>query len=222
MNEQSHWGGLVSRERREEFMNTISHGFGLLLSIAGLVLLIQKGQEGSKPEYGISLLVFGLSLILVYGSSTLYHYVRNPKLKHWCKVLDHVAIYILIAGTYTPFTLITLGDRFGWSMFALVWSLALVGTFFKLFFAGRFRIISTLTYLIMGWLSLLVVGPLLESMSFNGIFLLAMGGAVYSFGTLFYLWRSFPYSHAIWHLFVIGGSVFHYLAIFHHVLPKIA
>ena len=205
---------LSAKELDEEFMNTISHAFGLLLSIAGLILLIMKGSEASSPAYLVSLAVFGMSLVLVYGSSTIYHYVRHPKLKHWCKVFDHVAIYFLIAGTYTPFTLITLGDAWGWWMFGIVWSLALIGTFFKLFFVNRFKIVSTLAYVIMGWMSLVVTQPLLETLPWDGFVLLATGGAVYTLGTLFYLWNRIPYNHAIWHMFVIGGSVLHYLSIF--------
>mgnify|MGYP003683231439 FL=1 len=203
-------------------MNTVSHGLGLVLSIAGLILLIIKGVELRSTAYFVSVLVFGLSLIMVYGSSTIYHYVQNPKLKHWCKVFDHVAIYFLIAGTYTPFTLITLKGSQGWWMFGIVWSLALLGTIFKLFFTGRFKFVSTLLYIAMGWLALVITKPLIESLHWNGFLLLASGGAVYTLGTLFYLSKRIPYSHAVWHMFVIGGSVLHYLTVFYYVVPNVA
>ena len=202
-------------------MNTVSHGFGFLLSIAGLVFLILKGLEVKGNAYFISVLVFGISLLLVYGSSTVYHYVRRPELKHWCKVIDHVAIYFLIAGTYTPFTLIAIGGEKGWWMFGIIWSLAFLGTIFKLFFTGRFQLVSTMLYVVMGWLALSLTGPLMDSLKWDGFLMLASGGAVYTLGTLFYLAKRMPYSHAVWHLFVIGGSVLHYFTVFFYVTPKL-
>ncbi|SMF56314.1 PAQR family membrane homeostasis protein TrhA [Pseudobacteriovorax antillogorgiicola] len=206
---------------KEELMNALSHGIGLLMSIAGLILLINKGMYQSNVEYTVSLIVFGVSLIMVYGTSTAYHWVKNPKLKQMCKVFDHVAIYFLIAGTYTPFTLITLGDTWGWWMFGIIWTLALIGTIFKLFFTGRFNLVSTLLYVAMGWLALIVTRPLIQSLDWDGFLLLAAGGAVYTLGTLFYLAERLPYNHAVWHIFVIGGSVLHFLSIFLYVKPPI-
>lgn len=210
---------IEKRVYREELWNTSTHAFGLVLSVIGLVLLLIKGIALSSDRYLLSVTIFGLSLVFVYGSSTVYHWAKDPKRKRLLKTIDHVAIYFLIAGTYTPFTLVTLQRGPGPSMLAAIWSIAIIGTIFKLFFTGRFNLISTLLYVAMGWLSVLVIKPLIASMDWNGFVLLAAGGVVYTLGVIFYLAERLPYNHAIWHFFVIGGSLLHFLSIFLYVKP---
>ncbi len=203
---------------KEERLNILTHAFGFLLSIIALVLLIDRSTHYSSASYFTSILIFGISLVLLYGSSTIYHWVKKPHLKKLFKSLDHVAIYFLIAGTYTPFTIVTLGDD-GKFMLILIWSLAITGAIFKIFFAGKFRFLSTFLYIVMGWVSLFMIGPIIEAIPWNGFLLLSWGGIVYTLGAIFYLLDRLPNNHAVWHVFVIGGSFLHFLSIFYYVVP---
>jgi len=201
------------RARREELASALTHGVGAAAALAGgAVLITLAALHGNGWQLGAAI-VFGISLLLLYLASTLYHSFRNPVVKGRLKVFDHCAIYLLIAGTYTPFTLIGLRGPWGWSLFAAIWSLALAGVVFKLFYTGRFKRLSTLVYVAMGWLVLVAIKPVLASLDAWTFGWLVAGGVSYTLGTVFYHRDSLPYSHAIWHLFCIAGSVCHYVAV---------
>lgn len=203
----------------EEVANSISHGIGLIFGIVGLVLLlVQAVAMQASPLAITSYSLYGGSMILLFLASTLYHAIPNPRAKFWLKRLDHCAIYILIAGTYTPFLLVGLNSPLAHGMLVVIWSLALIGVLFKLAFVHRFEALSVITYLLMGWLSLVVVYQLAMKLSAGGIWLLAIGGIIYSLGVIFYVSKRIPYNHAIWHGFVLGGSVCHFLAIYFYVM----
>lgn len=195
----------------EESWNTISHGLGLLLSVLGFILLFTWHPEPLTLSKGLILGVFGCSLIALYLASTLYHAAKSPKIKRWLKYCDHAAIFLLIAGTYTPFCLIG-RDGAGKGIAVTVWIMATAGIIAKFFLVGRFRFVSTLMYLLMGWVVVFHI-DFLRTLPKGELTWLVSGGISYSIGTIFYLWRSLPYSHAIWHLFVLGGSACHYLGV---------
>ena len=202
----------------EEVANSISHGIGLLFGIVGLVLLlVQAVDNNASPMAITSYALYGGSLILLFLASTLYHAIAHQRAKTWLKKLDHCAIYLLIAGTYTPFLLVGLDSPLARGLMVVIWSLALLGILFKLTIAHRFKVLSLVTYLAMGWLSLIVIYQLATRLSVGGVTLLAAGGLVYSLGVIFYVCKRIPYNHAIWHGFVLGGSVCHFLAIYLYV-----
>lgn len=204
----------------EEVANSIIHGIGTVLSVAALTLLVVFGVtsgEGVKLASGV---VYGISLVLEYTASTLYHSLTNERAKHVFKVLDHCGIYLLIAGSYTPFTLITLAGRGGWTMFAIVWAIAAVGISVEAFWAYRPRWVSALGYLGMGWIVVLAINPLMAALPAGGLWLLVAGGLAYTVGTVFYVLKKVPYLHAVWHTFVLGGSVCHFLAVVLYVMPS--
>lgn len=204
--------------RAEEIANSISHGIGLVFGIVGLVLLlVQAVNTGADATAITSYSLYGGSMILLFLASTLYHAIPHQKAKHWLKKFDHCAIYLLIAGTYTPFLLVGLDSPLAKGLMAVIWGLALLGVLFKLAFAHRFEALSLVTYLTMGWLSLIVVYQLAIKLAVGGVTLLAVGGVVYSLGVIFYVCKRIPYNHAIWHGFVLGGSVCHFLAIYLYV-----
>jgi hemolysin III len=203
----------------EEIFNSITHAIGALVSIAGLVLLIVFSSIYGNSSHIISCTIFGFTLVLLYTASTLYHSFRKPNLKHLFKILDHSCIYILIAGTYTPFMLVTVSGILGWSIFALVWSLTIIGVVLKVFFVHRFKIISTIAYILMGWLVIFAIKPLFQILPGGGLALLICGGLAYTLGTIFYSWDKLPFNHAIWHLFVLTGSVCHFCAVIFYVIP---
>ncbi len=197
----------------EEKLNAITHGFGFLLSLVGFSLLfVFKTYDTFQGVLGICL--YGVSLSTLYFASTLYHYARSDKRKKRYRKLDHISIYLLIAGTYSPVVLITLDASLGWLLFWLVWGIALVGTILKIFFTGKFEIISLLLYLIMGWLIVFDFSALKEAVTQEGLWLLIGGGLAYTTGIIFYAIGKIPYNHVIWHLFVLAGSILHYLFIF--------
>ncbi|EHD23104.1 MULTISPECIES: PAQR family membrane homeostasis protein TrhA [Brenneria] len=202
----------------EEIANSISHGIGLVFGIVGLVLLlVQAVNNGADGVAITSYSLYGGSIILLFLASTLYHAIPSPRAKHWLKKFDHCAIYLLIAGTYTPFLLVGLNSPLAQGLMVVIWSMALLGVIFKLAFAHRFEALSLITYLVMGWLSLVVIYQLAMTLSITGITLLAVGGAIYTLGVIFYACNRIPYNHAIWHGFVLGGSVCHFLAIYLYV-----
>jgi hemolysin III len=203
----------------EEIFNSITHGIGALISIAGLVFLIVFSIMYGHFNHIISCTIFGSTLVLLYTASTLYHSFQKPNLKHVFKILDHSCIYVLIAGTYTPFLLVTIKGVVGWSMFALVWSLTVIGVLFKIFFVHRFKIISTIAYILMGWLVIFAIKPLFQTLPGGGLAWLICGGLAYTLGTIFYAWEKLPFNHAIWHLFVLTGSVCHFCAVMFYVIP---
>ncbi|WP_410769291.1 PAQR family membrane homeostasis protein TrhA [Fontibacillus sp. BL9] len=206
--------------RREEIANAITHGIGALLSLAGLVLLVVFSSMKGTAWHVVSFTVYGVSMLLLYSCSTLVHSFKEGKVKDLFEFFDHSSIYIFIAGTYTPFMLVAIRGPLGWSLFGVVWGIALLGVVFKAFFVKRFLFMSTIFYLIMGWLIVIAWGPLVAAVPDTGIVLLVTGGILYSLGTIFYVWRAFPYHHAIWHLFVLAGSVTHFFAILLYLLPN--
>jgi hemolysin III len=198
---------------QEEFWNTATHGIGLLLSITALVVLIILGINSEHEFSLLSGMFFGISLIFLYTSSSLYHLFRDEKTKNKLRVFDHISIFYLIAGTYTPFALITLKDSFGWWLFGIVWSIAIIGTVFKVFFTGKYEYLSLILYISMGWIVVLDFSNLLKNISPDGLYYLITGGILYTVGTIFYAIHKIPYNHAIWHLFVLAGSIFHFFSI---------
>ncbi|MEO9891222.1 hemolysin III family protein [Aurantibacter sp.] len=197
----------------EERLNTISHGVGFVLAILGMILLLL--QNSKKSHFStVSIVVYSLTLISMFGVSTLYHYSKNPILKKKLRIVDHINIYFLIAGTYTPVALITLISGNGWLILYVVWAFAIFGTFFKIYYTGKFEFLSLLLYAIMGWLIVIDIDNLSNSLPKLGMYLLWLGGAFYTIGIIFYAIRRIPNNHFIWHLFVIGGAISHWLMIY--------
>jgi hemolysin III len=203
----------TDHDLRAEFYNAITHGLGAFLSVVGSIVLITLAALYSNSWQLISAIIFGISLVGLYGASTLYHSTHEPLAKRRYKVLDHCMIYVLIAGSYTPFTLIAMRDDGGWLIFGISWGLAIAGIIFKLFFTGRFELVSTLLYLAMGWMVVFAIGPMLRNVGTAELVWLGIGGFFYSFGTIFYLMDRIKHNHAIWHAFVLAGSASHFVAI---------
>jgi hemolysin III len=200
-------------DTREEFANALTHGLGATAALAGGAVLITLAARFGDAWQLAGATVFGICLLLLYIASTLYHATRAPVMKARLKVFDHCAIYLLIAGTYTPFTLIGLRGELGWWLFAAIWILAAAGVVFKLFFTGRFKLLSTLIYIAMGWMVLAAIVPVFRALDGWTFGWLLAGGACYTLGTFFYHRPSMRYSHAVWHMFVIAGSVCHYVSV---------
>lgn len=203
----------------EEICNAITHGIGALLAVAALTLMVVFATIHGNVWHIVSFSVYGATMVILYLFSTLYHSFQNQRVKAVFKILDHSAIYLLIAGTYTPFTLVTLRGRLGWTIFGLIWGMAAVGIVFKAFFIKRFKVASTMTYVLMGWVIIFAFNPLRLHLSAGGIRLLVLGGILYSAGSIFYLIKKIPFNHAIFHLFVLGGSMCHFFSILLYVLP---
>ncbi|AGB40295.1 channel protein, hemolysin III family [Halobacteroides halobius DSM 5150] len=197
----------------EEITNAILHGVGLGLAIAALVILIIFADRSDNLLYMTSFIIYGSTLVILYLASTLYHSFPEGKVKDIFQILDHSSIYLLIAGTYTPITLITLSGKLGWTIFAIVWGIALFGIILEVAFSKRYKLLSTLLYVVMGWLIIFAIKPLLLMMNETSIVFLVIGGALYTVGAIFYLWRKLKYNHAIWHLFVLAGSICHFFTI---------
>lgn len=204
--------------KNEEIAHAITHGIGALLSIAGLVLLIVFSSLKGNPWLIVSVTVFGSTMLLMYLASTIVHSLPEGKWKDIFQIFDHSSIYLFIAGSYTPFLLVTLRNEIGWVLFGIIWGIALIGVIFKIFFVKKFLVLSTLFYILMGWLIVLVWEPLTMVMDGTGLMLLVIGGLFYTVGAVFYVWRRIPYHHAIWHLFVLAGSTFHFFSIFYYVI----
>ncbi len=202
----------------EEIANSVTHGVGVLLSVAALILMIVFSVKDKNPTYLASSIVFGLSLIVLYSASTIYHAIPYKKPKAILKVLDHSAIYILIAGTYTPFSLITLKGKIGYTILAIVWSIAILGILLQIFLKKKNIILSTLLYVGMGWVVIFAFKPLVASLPPNGLHLLVAGGLAYTFGAVFYVIKKVPYFHMIFHLFVLAGSIFHFFCVLLYVI----
>jgi hemolysin III len=203
----------------EEIANSITHGVGVVLAIGALGILATFAGIYGNAWHIVSVSVYGLALILLYTASTLYHIVRAPRAKTIFQIVDHAAIYILIAGTYTPFTLVSLRGPWGWWLFAVIWCLALIGTVIQLGHLTRWRVVSLALYVGMGWTVLVAMKPLLSSVATGGIVLLFLGGFAYTFGILFYRWKNLKYHHAVWHIFVLTGSILHFFAVLFYVIP---
>ncbi len=203
----------------EEFANTITHGFGLMLSIAGFIFLVSLASLKGDFWYIASSILYGLSLVILYGASTFYHSAVSPEQKKFLQIVDHCCIYVLIAGSYTPFTLIVLRSGIGQNLFIFVWAFALFGIVSKIFFGKRFPILSVISYLVMGWIGIIAVQPLFAALGFAPIALIVAGGIAYTIGVIFFAWHSLKHHHAIWHIFVLTGSICHFLAIAIYVMP---
>ncbi|NLC70467.1 MAG: hemolysin III family protein [Desulfuromonadaceae bacterium] len=202
-----------------QILNTLTSAIGFALSLPGLVLLIRHASQHGNGWHLTSFAIYGASLVISYAAFAFYHVFKF----HECwgtffKILDHSTIYLLIAGTYTPFTLVTLRGRWGWTLFATVWGVTVLGVFFKIFYVHRFKIVAPLTYLFMGWLIVLAIRPAMELIPWPGLQLLFAGGCFYSFGLVFYAWKKLLFHHAIWHLFVLAGSICHYFAVYAYVI----
>ncbi|HYB98789.1 MAG TPA: hemolysin III family protein [Candidatus Limnocylindrales bacterium] len=201
------------RFHREEMASTVTHAAGLLASLVGAVILISMAWRSELPLRLTSSLIYCGTLVLVYLSSTLYHAARHPGARTLLQVVDHCAVYLLIAGTYTPLCLLGLGGVAGWSICGFVWLLALFGVLLKLFFGGRMMLLSTATYLAMGWVGVLAARPFLHALSPEAVAYVVAGGLAYTAGTIFFASQRIPYAHALWHVFVLLGSALHYVAI---------
>lgn len=204
---------------KEEKWNIYTHAFGLLMSCLGLVFLIIRANtfEGYVPL--VSFTVFGVSMILVYAASTFYHSAKKEKIRYHLNILDHSAIFVSIAGTYTPFTLITLNGFTGWLIFSIVWGIAVVGIILKLFFTGKYRTLSTIIYVAMGGIIIFAIKPLMQNLALPGLYWVLGGGLSFIIGAVFFSLRKIPYNHAIFHGFVLLGSLSHYIAVYKYVIP---
>ncbi len=203
----------------EERLNILSHASGLVLSLVGLVLLVMRAATFGTALHVVSFAIFGASLVLLYAVSTIYHSSTEPTLRIRLRTVDHAAIYILIAGTYTPFTLVVLEGAVGWTMFAASWGMAAIGIVLKLFFTGRFTLISTLMYVFMGWVIVFAIKPLIAALPGEGMFWLFAGGLSYTLGAAFYAIKKMPFGHAVFHFFVLAGSACHFVAVYYYILP---
>lgn len=203
----------IARDK-QEILNTISHGMGIVLGIVGLIFLLVKNNNSSIYST-LSIWTFGLSLIILYTSSTIYHFFVNENWKRKARVLDHMSIFLLIAGTYTPICLITLEKSSGWTLFTIVWTIAALGIIMKIFLTGKVDKLSLLLYLVMGWLLVFDIKNIANSMTSQALLFLVLGGVLYTLGTIFYARDKMPYAHFIWHLFVLGGSASHYAMVYY-------
>lgn len=206
---------------REERANILTHGIGAGVAlVAGLTMLTLSIGRGGDPWQWASAIVFSISMLMLYLASTAYHRAVDPVRRARLKIVDHCAIYVLIAGTYTPFTLTVLRNTVGWTLFIAIWSLAAIGIIFKLFFTGRFKLVSTLIYIAMGWLVMLYAKPVYQALSGWTFGWLLAGGIAYTLGTVFYMQRRMPYAHAVWHGFVVIGTVCHFISVWSLVVPR--
>ncbi|MFD1335129.1 hemolysin III family protein [Oceanobacillus iheyensis] len=203
----------------EEIANAITHGIAALLSIAGLVVLIVSSVFNGTALHVVTFTIFGATMVILYTSSTFVHALPKGKAKDIFEILDHSSIYLFIAGTYTPFTLLVIQGAMGWSIFGVVWGIALFGIVFKIYFVKRFLFTSTLLYISMGWLIVIGWTQITNNLESSGVYLLVAGGLCYTLGTIFYMWRGFKFHHMIWHLFVIAGTIFHYFCVLFFLLP---
>ncbi len=202
----------------EERINIASHGFGFVLGVVALIMLTTADKLNETAISSASFAVFGISLIVLYAASTLYHAVQEEKLRSRLRIIDHAAIYVLIAGTYTPFTLVALDSQVGWNIFFITWAMAFAGIILKLFFTGKFEIVSTLMYVFMGWIIMFAIDDLVASLSADGLFWLVVGGLAYTTGAILYAIKRIKYNHAIFHIFVLIGSFSHFISIRYYIL----
>lgn len=203
----------------EEIANAVTHGIGMILSIVGLVLLIVFSALSGSAWHVVSFTIFGVTMVFLYTSSTLLHSLPKGRAKNVFEILDHSSIYFFIAGTYTPFLLVAVRGTLGWTLFGIVWGIAIGGTIFKVFFVKRFVLVSTILYVVMGWLIVFTWPILTEQIARGGMLLLIIGGLFYTLGAIFYVWRFFKYHHMVWHLFVLTGTILHYFTVLIYVLP---
>lgn len=203
----------------EEIANAITHGIGVLLAVPSLVFLVIYSHKHGTLLNISSAVIYGFTMLLLYLCSTLLHSFPEGRMKNIFEICDHSSIYLFIAGTYTPFLFLVVKGTLGWVLFGVIWGIAVLGIVFKVFFTKRFLVLSTIIYIVMGWLIVIAWKPLVTTLSPAGIHLLVWGGIIYTIGTIFYVWRSFPFHHAIWHIFVLAGTILHFFAILLFVLP---
>ncbi len=203
----------------EEKLNIYTHGFGFILSILGLIMLVLRANELGEIKHLISFSVFGASMVVLYAASTFYHSAKSHVLRYRLNILDHAAIYVLIAGTYTPFAVVTLNGTLGWIIFGVIWAMALCGVILKLFYTGKYQTLSTIMYVIMGWVVVFAIKPLLENLPDTGLLWLLSGGISYTLGAVIFSLNRIKFNHAIFHVFVLFGSFSHFIAIYYYVLP---
>ena len=212
--------GIKTYSSLEESINIVSHAIGLILSIVALVLLVRHANLHGNSWHVVSFAIFGLSLISLYAASTFYHSAKKPGLRRRLRIVDHATIYILIAGTYTPFALVTLNGLTGWMLFGVSWGMAITGIILKLFHTGKYNLVSTLMYVFMGWIIVFAIKPLINNLSSDGLFWLVAGGMAYTTGAILYSIKKIKLNHAIFHLFVLLGSFCHFVAIYFYILPS--
>ena len=203
----------------EEKINIISHGLAFILSIVAFVLLVTHANLYGNVWHIVSFSIFGASLMILFAASTFYHSAKKSELRSRLRIIDHASIYVLIAGTYTPFSLVTLNGPTGWTIFGISWGLALTGIILKLFFTGKYKLISTLMYILMGWIIIFVIKPVMNNLSLEGLLWLVAGGLAYTIGAILYSIKNIKFNHAIFHVFVLIGSVCHFVSVFFYVLP---
>lgn len=204
--------------QKEETAHALTHGLGIVMGLAALSTLVTSSAKQGDPWKIVSFAVYGASLVFLYAASTLYHSTRSQSKKAFFRKFDHAAIFVLIAGTYTPFALITLRGPWGWTIFGILWTMAIAGITLKLMFFGRWTALSVVFYLVMGWIGVIAMRELFATLSLGGLLWLFAGGLSYTIGVIFYAWKSLPYNHIIWHLFVLGGSISHLMGFYLHVL----
>ncbi len=204
----------------EELAHSLTHGLGLALGIAAQVIMIVFAAQRGTAVHVVACTIYGTTLILLYGASTLYHGLPPGRAKRVAGILDHAAIFVLIAGTYTPFTLVTLQGGLGWTLFGITWGVALAGVLLEAISRGRFRRVQLGLYLLMGWMVVLAIKPLARGLDTGGLALLVAGGLAYTLGVVFYVWRSLPFHHAVWHVFVLAGSACHFFCVLFYVIPR--
>ena len=204
----------------EEWINISSHAVGLVLSVVALTLLVMHANLNGNVWHIVSFSIFGASLIVLFAASTVYHSAKNPDVRARLRIVDHASIYVLIAGTYTPFTLVTLNGSTGWTIFGITWGMALCGIVLKLFFTGRYSLLSTLMYVFMGWVIIFAIKPLVENLSSEGLFWLVLGGVSYTVGAILYSIKKIKFNHAIFHVFVLLGAFCHFVSVYFYVLPS--
>jgi len=211
--------GIKSYSPAEEKINIITHAIGFIFSIAALVLLVTRASLHGNIWHVVSFSIFGSSLMILYAASSVYHSAKTPEIRNRFKILDHASIYVLIAGTYTPYTLVTLYGATGWVIFGISWAMALTGIVLKLFFTGRYDLLSTIMYISMGWVIVFAIKPLIHHLPLKGIFWLFAGGISYTMGAILYSIDKIKFNHAIFHVFVLFGSFCHFMSVFFYVLP---
>jgi hemolysin III len=206
----------------EEIAHSIIHGIGIVLAIAALAILTSFASVFGTARHIVSCSIYGATLIILYSASTLYHSIQHRRAKKILRIFDHSAIFLLIAGSYTPFLLISMGGALGWSFFGIIWGLAALGITFQLHLIEKHKILVVFLYIAMGWSVITVIKPLIAAIPTIGLVFLIVGGLAYTLGTIFYAWNRLPYNHAIWHGFVLAGSIFHFFSIFYSVIPSAA
>ena len=211
--------GEATERKHEELINSLTHGLGLALCLAGVPLLVALAALRGGARVVVAVSIYGACLLALYAASTFYHALPGPRGKRFFKFLDHSAIYLLIAGTYTPFALVVLPGAWGWTLLSLVWGIAVFGILWKVFFLERLEAVSVALYVVMGWLAVIAIKPLFAALHTGGLLWILAGGVAYTGGLIFFAWKRVPYNHAIWHLFVIAGSLCHYFAVVRYVVP---